>query len=859
MHRPTSLSVLILTLLAAALPASLSAQPIVTGLPTDKSAFVGTPNNANVTFDVAAFSADSGTLSYQWGTVASSVFTAIPADNATYNGSATANLTVNTTSINQSTLNGTQYKCEITEGSNTVTTPGATINIYSAPTLVPTLTLSSTTVAANSTANITLTIGNLSAGDTVKVQRFLDRFGNGTAVIKDPLVQSFTVTENQTTSFDGVTDPVIPGDDLVHTPNGTITTHINLSNSNESGQISGNYVIKISSSTGEFIPITQILTVTQPAYVASVSGQVTSNSVVVPYAPVALLQSSDSGQNQTFMAGTLTDINGDFTIHAPISTAGDSYLLLGFVAGNVAPFSTAPSFTLTNSTPLTGQNIAVTPATCMIFGKTQDSVTSHSIASVQFFAQGSTSQSIALSLSDSNGDFVIPVVADTWKMDTSDTGLPPLGYLKPQNKPTADTTAGNANVLVSLEAVNALIYGTLTNGSNPIPGVLMDADDNASTYEASGTSNTTGYYVIGVNGATSTGTNVNVNADTDNGTQAALAGLVPFSGNSYQIYPDTATQANFNSPAVTAYLNGTVTDISNTTLLANLPIQIESTNNSNYVQIQTTTDSNGEFSFGVFGGTWNIQLGYGNGNTTQDQTLSTLVGESLNEVATDGTNTNGIAYSVLNATSNITGTVVDSNDQDVSNTNIVAQTSTTIGGLSYTSYTNTDNNGFYTLPVVNGTWNVYPGPQIYESAMVTITSANTPSSPAIQNFSPSPYLLWVQSTFGDNQLGDPNTATETPAHDGIPNLVKYAFNLNPTTNQQANLPHPTLSGGKLTLAFTQQQADLTYTVQSSTDLSTWSTTDPNLSVVTNDQQVTATYNLATQPIAFLRILVTVNY
>jgi hypothetical protein len=876
MHRSTAFFAFIITLLTAALPAHLSAQPIITGLPTDKSAFIGTAN-ANVTLDVAAFSADNGTLTYQWGIVTGNTgngtFTTVT-NSSTYSGVLTPNLTINNTDL---TLNnsgaGTKYKCEITEGNTTVTTFGAILSVYNTPTVVPTFTLSSNTVAANSTANLTLTIGNLNtaSNDTVNVQRYLDTNGDGKIEAGKPLVENFAVTNNKVAGFGGVTDPTIPGDDT--TVNGTIHTHINLSTSNEVGQVSGNYIIKIASPTGEFIPVTQILTVTQPNYGPSVSGQVTSNGTGVPFAPVALLQSTGSGQNQnqTFIAGTLTNATGNFTLNAPL---GGNYALLGFAAGNVSPFASAPSFNLTSNTNLPGQNIGVTPATCMITGKVLDSVTNSSIASVQFFAQGNSTQSIATALSNGNGDFVIPVVADSWKMDFSDFSLPPLGYLRPSNKPTAVTTAetdsennggnntlnaGITNITVSLLAVNALIYGTVTNGGSPLANVLLDGID-SNNNQANATTNSNGNYYMGVNGPTGgSGDMWNINADSNN---PALDGLIPFSGNSFTVNANTAQEANFTTATVTAYLNGTVTDISNSTVLANLPIQVELTDNNpsgNPLQLQTTTDSNGNFSFGVYNGVWNIQLGYGEGNNTQNATLSTLVGESLNENVTNNTSISNISYSVLNATNTITGNVVDSNGEPVSNTNINVQTTanTTIGGLSYTSYTNTDSNGTYSLPVVNGTWNVYPGNQIYQTVMITVNGSS--SHPITQNFAPSPYLVWVQNTFGGGQLGDPNTATETPANDGIPNLVKYALNeLNPFTNQQQNLPKATLSNGALHLVFDKTASDITYTVQSSTDLVTWTTSDPSLLVEDCGEQVTAVYNLTGHPTAFLRILVTLN-
>jgi len=92
-----------------------------------------------------------------------------------------------------------------------------------------------------------------------------------------------------------------------------------------------------------------------------------------------------------------------------------------------------------------------------------------------------------------------------------------------------------------------------------------------------------------------------------------------------------------------------------------------------------------------------------------------------------------------------------------------------------------------------------------------------------------------------------------PANDGIPNLVKYAFNLPALVNGQAGLPHPTASNGDLTLTFQPLQTDLTYTVEASTDLANWSGTGVNTSV--NAGVETASYAIPGNGPAFLRIVV----
>jgi hypothetical protein len=164
-------------------------------------------------------------------------------------------------------------------------------------------------------------------------------------------------------------------------------------------------------------------------------------------------------------------------------------------------------------------------------------------------------------------------------------------------------------------------------------------------------------------------------------------------------------------------------------------------------------------------------------------------------------------------------------------------------------------NGNNTVPL-SWTIDANNGETIYNN--ITVVTNNSSSAPITNvNFTPSPFLVWANTYFSNNQGN--SGPLNTPANDGIPNLVKFAFNLNPLTNQRANLPQAAISNGKLTLVFNELEPDVTYTVQSSTDLVTWITNDPSLSVMTSGSQVTATYNLTGHPTAFLRILVTLNY
>jgi len=93
----------------------------------------------------------------------------------------------------------------------------------------------------------------------------------------------------------------------------------------------------------------------------------------------------------------------------------------------------------------------------------------------------------------------------------------------------------------------------------------------------------------------------------------------------------------------------------------------------------------------------------------------------------------------------------------------------------------------------------------------------------------TPYAIWQSQQFLTSNLANPQISSETadPAGDGIPNLMKYALDLNPFTDGVAGLPVQSIittgSGNYLALTFTQVNSatDITYTVQVSNDLQSW--------------------------------------
>lgn len=115
---------------------------------------------------------------------------------------------------------------------------------------------------------------------------------------------------------------------------------------------------------------------------------------------------------------------------------------------------------------------------------------------------------------------------------------------------------------------------------------------------------------------------------------------------------------------------------------------------------------------------------------------------------------------------------------------------------------------------------------------------------------------WRNTNFGTiNNLG---LAADTadPDRDGIWNLAEYGLQLAPNTPALAGLPTSTRDGsGRLTLTFFRARTDVTYTVEGTTDFSSWETLATNPGTVGQMIPVTDTAPLP-QNKRFLRLRIT---
>jgi len=104
-------------------------------------------------------------------------------------------------------------------------------------------------------------------------------------------------------------------------------------------------------------------------------------------------------------------------------------------------------------------------------------------------------------------------------------------------------------------------------------------------------------------------------------------------------------------------------------------------------------------------------------------------------------------------------------------------------------------------------------------------SASAPTLTATVTLEDSPFDQWRAARFGASANQPEAQALADPDADSLPNLLEYALDRDPALPDSVAVTTSTFAAGQLTLAFTRRltAGDLTYEVQSSAALESWST------------------------------------
>jgi hypothetical protein len=498
-----------------------------------------------------------------------------------------------------------------------------------------TLTVAPSAVSNTYAGTITLQVGGLTNGETVVVQKYLDANANGVIDAGDLLWQQFSLTDGQASVFhDGataVTNLAVPGD--LDPTSGQITAELNLPVSGFEQSIVANYLIKVSSPTGNFTPLTNSFTVTNFPFGQSFGGSVVANGTNVPGAAVLLFQ--PSGNNMSPKGGVAVDNAGNYSISVPVGT----YLLVAFKGSYVANVGSAPSLALASGANIS-TNLSLLSADRSISGSLIDA--SNAVVGLPGVLLPISSKNglLMVTVTDSNGTFNAGVTSDNWKIEGSDGPIAFHGYLRPQNKTSVDTTTGSvANVSIALPKANAIFYGSVKDNLNqPMSGISMNSSDNSGSYSQNIPSDLNGNYFAGA----LSGEPWQVGISND-GNPTNYVFSQPSLNGGTNLSIGQALHINFNALPATQSITGHVQQSSGQPISSVQVFASASIGDSSYAA-QVDTDSGGNYSLNVASpGNWLVSVSCQGGNDSLDAILGNGTYICPNSQSVTISNNNGAA------------------------------------------------------------------------------------------------------------------------------------------------------------------------------------------------------------------------
>jgi Carboxypeptidase regulatory-like domain len=457
----------------------------------------------------------------------------------------------------------------------------------------PVLSVSPSVTSNNYTGVITLNITGLTNGEQVTIQKWLDLNGNGAIDPGEPMVDTFNITDNDSTNnlIGGVTNINVPYD--TNPASGAIATTLNFAGNMAIENMTGHFVYRAVSATGNS---SALFVVTNAALAQSVSGTVYSNGLTpLPYA-VVVAQDQQAGNP---VGSTVADGSGHFFLKLPPS----SYSLIAGYPNYYFDQSLAPSIILTNGMAATN-NLSLTNGTVTLSGSIYNSANSNSIGGL--LLQLGSGNLFAIAFSDTNGNYSAAVTPSMWTVQPTKERLARRAYVLPKIKTQWDTTTNNVtNANISLPQATALFYGRITDNSNvPFANVEMDSSAN-NDYSAKGYSDPNGYYAAAALGGL---TNEIWNCGVNSGVGTPVGSYVVNQFNQLTLSSNQTVLQNFVALPATARISGQVLDNSGNPITGVQLMANTSVGANNYSSLDGTTDNSGNYSLAVAAGNWNVQF-----------------------------------------------------------------------------------------------------------------------------------------------------------------------------------------------------------------------------------------------------------
>ena len=511
------------------------------------------------------------------------------------------------------TAGTSNFFVQVTDSASAMAVRSLSLAVYTFSTSV-TFAVTPPAVSNFYTGIITLQVGGLVSGETVLVEKFRDVNSNGVIDAGDTEVQQFQLADGQASVFyDGttaVTNFNVPGD--LTPADGAITAQLHPALSGVPQMAAAQYLFRLSSLTGRFAPVTSLFNITNSTYAQSFTGYVVSGGTNVPYA-LAYLLAPAAFPNLTFVAGVMADGAGAYRLSAPPGT----YRLLAYKGGFVTDSLSSPVLVLGANAAIT-TTLSLLPATGSISGRLVDAANSNAGLPRLDVKTGTGTGLTASTWADANGNFVLPVTANSWVVLGESQNLDLQGLLDLIPRTAVNATAGSVSgVTIALPRGTALFYGAVTDGQNhPLAGVRLSAsqNDGASPYLGDATTDQNGNYAMPVN-------NAGVWNAFISGNNPAFPNYIWSAGpGDTALTNGQAAPGNFTSLLATNYITGAVKD-SNNNPIGGVGVWAGATIHGADFSQYVDTDGNGNYALSVGNGNWAVGLQTSGGGDSLDSLL----------------------------------------------------------------------------------------------------------------------------------------------------------------------------------------------------------------------------------------------
>lgn len=357
------------------------------------------------------------------------------------------------------------------------------------------VTVSPAIVTNDFVGKISIAVTGLTAGQTIRVEKYSDLNANGVVNEAEYVMRSFTVTDGQMPLLAGCTNLNVPGDEDALANGQTRTELLFPGVDSVLDRIAAKYLVRVSDPLGSFTPITNSFEVRQRVYPQGVMGKVVDGGTGLPLTNavvVAVFQKQPGG----FAA--VADADGNYTLYSPPG----NYVLIVIQSGYV----TNPNEGLVSvsSDAFAVKNLTNNTAPWTVSGQLRDSVGGTGLAGM-FIEANSSSGSFTGTFTDPNGYYNLKVTPGEWRFGPNESQLAQVGYLRLSSKAVTNVSSDVSNLNFPVTKVTALIYGRITdNFMNPVVGIEFRANDyNTNSFEARGRSfPADGSYALGVKAGT---------------------------------------------------------------------------------------------------------------------------------------------------------------------------------------------------------------------------------------------------------------------------------------------------------------------------------------------------------------------